>query len=84
MVEQCVAEIAIDFILKQYGNKNVSLVFFKGDNVPDISLNDEFSIHKNDYYILIQNMSGKRKLINITGDQFDSIVLKIVLNLEEE
>lgn len=44
----------------------------------------KFSIHESDYYIVIQDETNQKRLINITGDQFDGIVLKILLNMEDK
>lgn len=84
MVEQEIALMAIDFIKKQYGANNYTFIFFKGKDMVDNPEFKNFSIHESDYYIIIQDSTNQKRLINITGDQFDGIVLKMILNMGDK
>lgn len=83
MVEQEVADIAINFIKKQYETTNNTLIFLRGKDMVNSPEFSNFSIHESDCYIVVQDATNQKKLINITGDQFDSIVLKILLNMDD-
>ena len=89
MIEQQIADLAIKFIQEQYSADNLILTFFKGSEVVLNPEFNEYNIHESDCYIVMKDNKNHKGIINITGDQFDGIVLKILLlkttfNTEEE